>query len=81
MVYLSGAIMVGAAIAMGVIRQTRSVTFEREHPLAGSIAKRASVFASFAGKAKGGLRPPREMEFELRDDKSGFGLDDSSSVA
>lgn len=81
MMYVSGAIMVGAAIAVGVNRQRRTTSEEKQHPLTGSIAKRAGIFAVFAGKAKGVERPPREIEFELRDDASGFGLDDSGLFA
>jgi len=54
LVYFSGAILVGAALAAAAIKGRRRVAIEGEekaHPLRGVVQKRATMFSNLADKA------------------------------
>mmetsp|Transcript_191 Transcript_191/g.222 ORF Transcript_191/g.222 Transcript_191/m.222 type:complete len:189 (-) Transcript_191:167-733(-) len=68
MLYISGAALIGAAIAGIIIRKTnkKGVDKDKTHPLRGSVVQRADVFHRLADKAKGAKRP-HFSESELDD--------------
>jgi len=54
LVYFSGAILVGAAVAAAAIKVRRRVALdgeEKAHPLRGVVQKRATMFSNLADKA------------------------------